>query len=579
MKRAPSARPAAPPSAPADSAAGRLRQLAEKRLRARKAKAAAGGAPSHRLIHELQVHQVELEMQNEELERARHGLEEAVSKYSELYDFAPVGYLTLDREGGINEANLAAATLLGRERISLPGRPLATFLEAADRSVWAGFLERIFATVTRQSCEVSLRATDRLPVKVRIEAERVASSGQCRVVMIDITEQQRAEADRLILSKLESTGLLASGIAHDFNNLLTVILLNLDEAKSGGGGPAIPPAGLEEARQAALAARGLTQQLITFAKGGAPARKQSELPRVIRDAVRLALSGSSVRADLSFATDLLPAEIDEGQFGQVIRNIVLNGRQAMPKGGVLTVRAENVVLDAESSRGGPRSPCIRVTITDEGTGISPEVLPRIFDPYFSLKSRGTDKGMGLGLTICHSIMHKHGGAISVQSAVGVGSSFQLLLPACARRERDGAATASPLDPKGRRILVMDDDPAVRDVLELILRRLGHDPVVTEDGDQAIAFYLEARKAGRPFELLLLDLTVRAGLGGHAALQALHAVDPEIRAIAMSGYTEDAVVLDPARHGFKAALTKPFESEQARQVISFVMSGARSTPSP
>ena len=208
-----------------------------------------------------------------------------------------------------------------------------------------------------------------------------------------------------------------------------MILLNLELAQT-----LIPPGEelahrLEQAKQAALTAGGLTQQLITFATGGAPVRKPTRLSGVIQESVRLALSGSRLRCDFSLAEDLWPAEVDAGQIGQVIRNLVLNAREAMPEGGVISVRAENVVLGPQENPSLPPGDYVRVSIADRGGGIAKEVLPKIFDPYFSTKQRGTQKGMGLGLSICHTVIQKHGGAIAVESEPGVGTTFRLHLPA------------------------------------------------------------------------------------------------------------------------------------------------------
>ena len=394
-------------------------------------------ADTQRLVHELQVHQIELEMQNEELQQARDEMEAGLEKYSDLYDFAPVGYLTLDREGTIREANLTSASLLGIERSRLVKRRFGLFVSAADLPAFNAFLTKVFESKAREFCEVTLLKEGKPPVEVRIEAAVAASGRECRAVLTDITEHKRAEEDRLILNKLESTGILAGGIAHDFNNLLTVILLNLELAQT-----LIPPGEelahrLEEAKKAALTARGLTQQLITFAKGGAPVRKPTRLSGVIQESVRPALSGSRVRCEFSLAEDLWLAEVDAGQIGQVIRNLVLNAREAMPEGGVVSVRAENVVLGSHENPSLPPGDYVRVSIADQGGGIAKEVLPKIFDPYFSTKQRGDQKGMGLGLTICHTVIQKHGGAIAVESELGVGTTFHLHLPASRKLLAEG----------------------------------------------------------------------------------------------------------------------------------------------
>jgi two-component system, cell cycle sensor histidine kinase and response regulator CckA len=424
-------------------AAAELRRRAEQRLREQHP--ATGAQPTdaatRRLVHELLVHQVELEMQNEELQLARNQMEAGLERFSDLYDFAPVGYLTLDREGTIHEANLTSASLLGIERSRLVQRRFGPYVSAADLPAFTTFLKKVFESKDREFCEVTLLKEGKHPVEVRIEAAVAASGRECRAVLEDITAHKRAEEDRLILNKLESTGILAGGIAHDFNNLLTVILLDLDVARMLIPGGEEVLARLEEARKTALLARGLSQQLITFAKGGEPIRKLISLPGVIRESAPAALSGSRVGWEFLPAEDLWLAEVDEGQIGQVIRNIVLNAREVMPRGGVVSIRAENVVLEALEIAPLPPGDYVRVSIADQGGGIAKKALPKIFDPYFSTKQRGDQKGMGLGLTICHSIIQKHGGSIAVESELGVGTTFHIHLPASRKLLGGGESSA------------------------------------------------------------------------------------------------------------------------------------------
>ncbi len=562
---------------PPTADAAELRRRAEERLREQHLGAGPdrAEADTQRLLHELQVHQIELELQNDELQHARNEIEAGLEKYSDLYEFAPVGYLTLDREGTIQEANLTATSLLGCERARLLKRRFGTFLAAPSLPVYNAFLQQVFAGKARECCEVKLLKNGNSPVAIRLEAEMAVTGRECRTVMEDITEQQRAEADRLILSKLESTGILAGGIAHDFNNLLTVILLNLEMAQI------LAPPGkelashLEAAKQAALTTRGLTQQLITFAQGGAPLRKPTCLSGVIPESARAALSGSKVRSEFALADDLWRAEVDAAQLGQVIRNLVLNAREAMPTGGVVTIRAENVVLGPHEKPSLPPGDYVRVSIADHGGGMAKETLPKIFDPYFSTKQRGTQKGMGLGLTICHSVIQKHGGAIAVESEVGLGTTFFIDLPVSQKLpEKENAAVPATL-PRPGRILVMDDDEGVRDVIGTTLRRLGLEVELVEEGQSAIEAYRNAQRLERPFDAVMLDLTVRAGIGGQETIQSLLKIDPNVKAIVMSGYAADPVIMEPEGHGFAGGLAKPFDSDKLREILARVL-GAMSS---
>ena len=417
------------PKLPPDAA--ELRRRAEERLKEqhREMSPARTEADLQRLVHELQVHQMELEMQNDELQHARNEMEAGLERYSDLYDFAPVGYLTLNREGIIREANLASASLLGVERSRLVRRRFGHYVSVADRPAFLSFLTKVFASKVREFCEVTLLKDRKPPVEVRIEAVAAASGREARAVLQDITWHKRAEEDRLILNKLEATGLLAGGLAHDFNSLLTVILMNLELAQE------ILPSGkelpnlLEEAKQAVWRAHGLTRLLITFANGDAPVREPTRLSGVIQESVHPALNGSRVQCEFSLMDDLWPVEVDAGQIAQVIRNVVLNASEAMPEGGVVSVRAQNVVLGSHEYPSLPSGDYARVSIADRGGGIAKEALAKIFDPYFSTKQRGHQRGLGLGLTICHKVIQEHGGAIAVESVVGVGTTFHIHLPA------------------------------------------------------------------------------------------------------------------------------------------------------
>ncbi len=537
-------------------------------------------ADSVRLLHELEVHQIELEMQNEELEEARDQREALLEKYTDLYDFAPVGYLTLDHEGVIREANLAGTSMLGVARSELVKQRFGRFVSPADRPVFDVFLKRIFESGAGEECDLRLLVEDKRPVDVRMKANVFESEQTCRVAMTDITERKRAEADRLILNKLESTGILAGGIAHDFNNLLTVVLLDLELAQA-----LIPPGEelarlLEEAKKASLTASSLTQQLITFAKGGAPVRKPTRLSGVIQESVRPALSGSNVRCEFSLAEDLWVAEVDAGQIGQVIRNMVLNAREAMPKGGVIFVRAENVVLSAQEQPSLPAGEYVRTSIADQGGGVAVDVLPKIFDPYFSTKEEGQQRGMGLGLTICHAVAQKHGGAIAVESVVGVGTTFHIYLPAARKLSGKEKAPVPKGVPRHGRVLVMDDEEGVRRVVGLTLWGMGHSVELAEDGQMAVEVYKKAKSLGRHFDVVMLDLTVRGGMGGRETIQALLKIDPEVKAIAMSGYVHDPVILEPERHGFKGTLAKPFDVGKLQEILSRVMGsspGSKAAP--
>ncbi|MDB4882322.1 MAG: hypothetical protein JWL95_1088 [Gemmatimonadetes bacterium] len=390
-------------------------------------------------------------------------------------------------------------------------------------------------------------------------------------IVRDVTEHKQSERDRLILGKLESTGILAGGIAHDFNNLLTSILLNADMAIL----PETPPDELAEylttIRNGVLAARVLTQQLITFARGGTDVRTRVVLTALLHESVPIVLSGSNLRGDLRIADDLWPTDVDAGQIGQVIRNLVLNAREAMPDGGIISLRADNVTLVDANAVGLPPGRYVRLSVADQGHGIRADTIPRIFDPYFSTKMRGPQKGMGLGLTICHSVVQKHGGAITLESTLGVGTTFTVHLPACDEAPDPPALHATRIGTIRRgRILVMDDEPMVLAAFTSVLKQLGYDVGLAPDGRVAVDAYVEAARDGESFDAVILDLTVKGEMGGKDAVRELHAFDPSVRAIVTSGYTDDDVMRQYEQFGFMGCLAKPFDRDALRDVLGGVL---------
>jgi PAS domain S-box-containing protein len=554
------------------SNAAELRRRVEEHLSKQvpEAETSGSGADSLRLLHELQVHQIELQMQNAELQQARTALETEKEKYSDLYDFAPVGYLTLDPDGSIVEANLTSASLLGIERSQLIKRRFGLFVSPSDLPAFNRFLGKIFASQTRESVEVSLLRKDHPAVEARLEAVACTGGRECRVAMMDITGQKLAERNRFILAKLESTGVLAAGIAHDFNNLLTVILLNLELSQNRSAGHEDDPRCLTAAKQAALSARSLSQQLVTFATGGASVRRATELGPLIQESARLALIVSNVQSEFNLNHDLWPVEVDPEQIGQVLRNVVQNAREAMPDGGRVVLQAENVTLTSPVTPGLPPGDYVRVRISDQGGGIAEENLPKIYDPYFSTKQRGEQRGMGLGLTVCHSIIQKHGGAITMESELGTGTTVLLHLPASRKPAPPKQAPDLPANRRCGKILVVDDEAGVRMVMGALLGRMGHEVKLAEDGATAVEDFRRARAGGEPFDLVVLDLTLKQGMSGLETMQRLREIEPGVAAIIMSGYADNPVLQEYERHGFRGAIAKPFHTEEFQELLARAM---------
>lgn len=383
----------------------------------------------------------------------------------------------------------------------------------------------------------------------------------------DLTEKLQIEASLTRMQRLESVGVLAGGIAHDFNNLLTAILGNLalmrTELKADGEGREL----LAETQAACETATGLATQLLTFASGGAPVAQVVDLRPVISQASTFAARGTNARCELDTGGEVLAVQADAGQLAQVIQNLVLNAAQAMPEGGEVRVRARLVELDPRALPPLAAGRYVRVTVTDQGSGIAPGLLERIFDPYFSTHGHGR----GLGLAVCHSIMTKHGGHIAATSKVGEGSTFTLHLPASDVAVPGLEQVAPSQSTRSGRVLVMDDDPAISKVLTRILVRMGCEVEAVKDGRAALEAYRAAMESARPFEAVILDLTVPGGMGGVETMQRLLALDPAARVVVSSGYSVDAIMSDHEGHGFVAVLPKPYLPETVAKVMRRVLS--------
>jgi len=393
-------------------------------------------------------------------------------------------------------------------------------------------------------------------------------------VIHDITDRKRIDEEITRVHKLEAIGILAGGIAHDFNNLLAVIMGTITLVKMISKDEQIFDE-LSRAEAACIQARELTSRLITFSEGGGPLKKVHVLDRLLRESASIALSGSNIQCFFDFPDSLWPALTDEGQMQQVVLHLVRNAREAMPGGGIVTIRAENVRIKRDENPGLKEGAYVKWSVEDQGQGIPEEHRSRIFDPYYTTKSLGDVKGMGLGLAICHSIIKKHEGLISYTTEVGKGTQFTVYIPAYVE-EKVLSPQDVDQDSQGAqgRILVMDDEETVRQVMGQILAHLGYEVITAENGEDAVALYREAKAAARPFDLVILDLTVRGGMGGKLAIQKIREFDPAVRAIIATGYSNDPIVQSFRDYGFQEAITKPFTLTTLKAAVSDVLTGGR-----
>lgn len=391
-------------------------------------------------------------------------------------------------------------------------------------------------------------------------------------IAFDISDRKKAEeekfraADQLLkIQKLESVGVLAGGIAHDFNNIMSAIIGNIEMASFQIADKDTTASSLlKEAQKAVKRATKLTNQLLTFSKGGDPVRDSTSLPELITESADFVLHGSKVACRYHFPDDLWMVTVDSGQISQVIQNIIINAKHAMPDGGAITIHCTNIRNNSgEVLLGTHDKKYVRITIKDTGLGVAKENLDKIFDPYFSTK----EEGNGLGLAICNSIISKHQGSITVDSVRDKGTTFTLYLPAVTSTVHNIPDTAELVEKlPSARIMIMDDDKMVRDTVTLQLKALEHEPISVSDGEQAIRLYKELKERRTPVDIVIMDLTIPGGMGGRQAARQLLQIDPQVTLIVASGYSNDPVMANYSKYGFSAAVSKPIDLDGLSKAI-------------
>jgi two-component system, cell cycle sensor histidine kinase and response regulator CckA len=509
---------------------------------------------------------------------AEDRLRESEELYRRLAELAPNPITLADLEGRILFANPAALQVFGHVAgDEVVGRSIFEWVAPAGLSQARERFAGLFTAARIIGLELDFLRGDGSAFPGSANAALVRDvRGDPRLVIIlvtDLTQRLHQEAERLKLQKLEAIGALAGGLAHDFNNLLQGVFGTISLARLKLGEPAEAAAILDQAERATSQAVSLTSQLLTFAKGGQPRLAPLALPGVVGDAARFALSGATTGFTLEVAPDLREADADEGQIRQVVQNIVMNASDAMQRAGTVRLDLYNVEVapgSDEALPGGGLFAAIR--IADDGPGVPPAVLPRIFDPYFTTKPRGS----GLGLATAWSIVNRHGGAIRVVSSADGGAAFEVLLPAAPAAAATGAplpaAPAVAREARRCRVLVMDDEEMVREVARAMIASEGHEVAAAADGDVAVTLVEQALAAGDPYDIVILDLTVRGGRGGDGAIGRIRALTPAVRAIVSSGYSDSAVMADYRAHGFDACLNKPYTIEALRAVLAALPAG-------
>lgn len=530
-------------------------------------------AVTQRLVQELQVQQIELELQNEELQRARAEVEDGLAHYTNLYGFAPVGYLTLDRAGAIRRANLVAACLLGQERSRLVGKRLCQLVAAESRLRLDEFLVRVIESRTQQTCEVLVSPKGAVELVVELTGNLMVENQYSRIVMTDITARRHAEQERAELQaqlaqsrKLEAIGTFAAGIAHDFNNILGGILggLSLLELKAGHDS-----ANHEDiVAMQAMVKRGaeLTKQLLGFARRSGGQASPVDFASVVTESSDLfACTRKDIRVKLEVASDLQAVLMDHTQIEQVMLNLLANAGHAMQKGGSLLIHAENVELckGQATAHGVARGHFVKLVVSDTGVGMDSITKERLFEPFFTTRAAG--EGTGLGLASVYGIVKNHGGIVKVESELGKGTAFTILLPAtdcevasqvCPVKLHHGTGT----------VLMVDDEEQLVKVYTRVLERIGYKTLTASGGKQAIDL---VRQYGNEISLVILDM-VMPDMSGCQTYDEIQKVVPGLKVLLATGLVSGGLAEEMMAHGCNGFLEKPFDAATLSAKVQEVM---------
>jgi PAS domain S-box-containing protein len=497
----------------------------------------------------------------------RLALQESAKRMSDILEKTSDGFFAVDPDWTFTYLNAEAEQMLGAKREELIGENLwAKFPDLAGT-----LFEENYRKVMRDQSALEFEAFDDAK-KSWFEIHSYPSGGGISVFFRDISERKRAEDERLTTSKLDSLGILAGGIAHDLNNILTVISGNIGLAQleaPGNSGNLLSYLG--RAGQAAQHAARLSSQLLTFSKGGAPLKRVASVADLLQHAAEFSLYGSKLRAAIEIEDHLGKAEIDVGQVEQVINALMLNAREAMPNGGCVEVCAENIHLEENNGVPLTAGRYVKVAITDHGPGIAPDLVGKIFDPYFTTKTSST----GLGLAISYSIIRKHGGFLHLERTSPAGATFAFYLPATTGRVVTDPTqlNQSGLPFNQHRILVMDDESAIRELTSQLLASMGYEVTAVPDGSEAVRIYERAARKGEHFRAVILDATVRGGLGGVETIERLRDIDPKVNAIICSGYSDQAALSEFLSYGFRGALPKPFTRRELADALDKALAEA------
>ncbi len=491
----------------------------------------------------------------EDITEKKKAEEELIKRTEDLqatFQALPDLFFRLDEEHNIINYHAGKRSDLYENPEDFINRNMLDILPAEVSDKYKQAFQKVRTTGSDQTVEYALH----LGGTERFFEGRILLRGKDIIIVIrNITDRRNTEAELQKIQRLESLGLLAGGIAHDFNNILAGIITNIYIVRKYLPEDSKGLSVIETTQKAIIRAKDLTQQLLTFSRGGVPIAKTTSIDRIINESTEFVLAGSNVICKYRIADDLWPSEVDEGQISQVIQNLLINSRDAMPKGGTIQISMDNIerVTDAELPL--KEGHYIKIVIQDKGPGISKEHINKIFDPFFTTK----EVGGGLGLSVAYSIVKNHNGHISVRSEMGSGAAFTIYLPASEKPIEDkGSGDETDLMGHGK-ILFMDDEGIIRDSIGQLLELSGYEVEHAEDGKQAIALYKKEMETKRPFDAVILDLTIRGGMGGKETIKKLLEIDPGVKAIVTSGYSNDPVMANFREYGFIDVLVKPFNN--------------------
>jgi len=509
-------------------------------------------------------------------ELAKQALRESEERYRCYINVANDGIAVL-HNGKLSFVNSRLAEMIGLTTDEIEGQDFSRFIPKDILPQIEDIYKKCIAGEDFPSVYESkiLHRDGRfIDVEYNISQVRIGDEQSTLNSIRDISARKKMQAEVLKAKKLASLGTLAGGMAHDFNNLLSVIVGNIDLAKEKIKHDFGIIKNLQEVEKACMRAKDLAARLITFSKGGKPIKKVTAIGELAMNAVSASLRGSGINCEFSIPDDLFPVEIDALQIKQVIRNIVINATEAMIGKGTIRVSCKNAAVGENERLPLRVGNYVLLSIKDQGIGIASKNLAKIFDPYFSTKDMGAVKGQGLGLATCHSIIKNHDGFITAESESGVGATFIIYFPA-SEKQIEELEPIQRIKPEKQmvgtgRILAMDDEKMIRNLIEQTLTNFGYDVALAQDGAEAVELYRGAMESGKPFDAVILDLTVKSGIGGKSAAQKLLEINPHVKLIVSSAYFNDPVMIDFKKYGFAAALPKPYTKKGMKDTLSKVL---------